>query len=254
MAWLGKLVGGTLGFALGGPLGAIAGAAFGHAFDSNGENGQSGPGHKKRPLETAEKSQLTFFVATFSMLAKLAKADGQIAQAEVETIDKFMLYDLNLNPQSRQVATSIFQAALHSPGTFEEFAAQFYRQFQSQPQMLELILDILFRVAVADGRISTSEEQLLIAASHIFNFDSQQYGRLKSRYVQNLDKYYAVLQSSPDDSDDQIKHNYRKQVSDYHPDKIAAKGLPDEFNKFAHDKFREIQEAYDIIKKERGIK
>lgn len=251
MAWLGKLVGGTLGFALGGPLGAIAGAAFGHAFDTNGIKR---PDYERSSLEGTEKSQLTFFVATFSMLAKLVKADGRIEQVEVETINKFMLYDLNLNPQSRQVATHIFQAALNSPGTFEAFADQFYRQFQLQPQMLELMMDILLRVATANGSISASEEQMLRSAARIFQIENDHYSRLRSRYVKDLDRFYAVLQSRPEDGDDQIKHNYRRLVADYHPDKIAAKGLPAEFNKFAHDKFREIQEAYETIKNERGIK
>ncbi|WP_291465837.1 DnaJ domain-containing protein [Desulfobacula sp.] len=54
-------------------------------------------------------------------------------------------------------------------------------------------------------------------------------------------------------SNEEIKKQYRKLVSEYHPDKIEAKGLPEEFIKFANDKFKEIQEAYDTIKKERGI-
>jgi DnaJ like chaperone protein len=56
------------------------------------------------------------------------------------------------------------------------------------------------------------------------------------------------------DSDDQVKRCYRQRVQEYHPDKIAAKGLPDEFTRFAHDKFREIQDAWEQIKAARGIK
>jgi DnaJ like chaperone protein len=71
--------------------------------------------------------------------------------------------------------------------------------------------------------------------------------------VQAFEKYYAILQSTKQDSDDHIKKQYRKLVMEYHPDKIISKGLPEEFNQLAHDKFREIQEAYEIVKKERGI-
>ncbi|HJO62430.1 MAG TPA: DnaJ domain-containing protein, partial [Desulfobacterales bacterium] len=59
------------------------------------------------------------------------------------------------------------------------------------------------------------------------------------------------LKSKSSDSNDQIKKHYRKLVLEYHPDTIASKGLPEEFMKFANDKFREIQEAYEVIKKER---
>jgi DnaJ-domain-containing protein 1 len=67
------------------------------------------------------------------------------------------------------------------------------------------------------------------------------------------EKYYTRLECSKTDSDDTIKKQYRKMVRDYHPDTIAANGLPEEFVTFAHDKFREIQEAYEMVKKERGI-
>ena len=58
---------------------------------------------------------------------------------------------------------------------------------------------------------------------------------------------------SPSDSDEKIKSQYRKLVMEYHPDRIVSKGLPEEFTKFAQDKFREIQEAFDMIKKERKM-
>ncbi len=251
MGWMGKLIGGTLGFAIGGPLGAIAGAAFGHAFDRTGE--AYGVGESARTL-TGEEAQFTFFVATFSMLAKLAKADGRISKDEIDSINRFMLGDLNLNPQSRMVAMNIFNAAVNSREGFDDFAAQFYRQFHGQPQILELLIDILLRVSVADGQMSASEENLILSAVRIFNFSDQAYQTLKSRYVQAFDKYYTILQSTKQDTDDHIKKQYRKLVMDYHPDKIISKGLPEEFNQLAHEKFREIQEAYEIIRKERDIK
>jgi len=251
MGYLGKIVGGTIGFALGGPLGAIAGAAFGHAFDLDNRKMYSGE-HPR--LSAGEEAQFTFFVAAFSMLAKLAKADGRISKEEIDSIEYFMVHDLNLNPESRRIAMNIFNAAVDSPGTFNDFAAQFYNQFRFQRQMLELMIDILLRVSVADGVLSESEEKLTLAAVRIFNFSDEEYKKLKSRYVKDVDKYYGILGCGRYDSDDQIKKQYRKLVSDYHPDKIASKGLPDEFIKFANDKFREIQEAYEVIKAERGIR
>ena len=252
MSIIGKVVGGTIGFALLGPLGAIAGAAFGHAFDKSDEQRYlegSGPG-----VSAGEQAQFMFFVAAFSMLAKLAKADGRVSREEIDSIEKFMLYDLKLDPQSRQVAMNIFQTALQSPENFESFALQFYGQFSGQPQMLDLMVDIMLRVSFADGNMSPGEERLVLSAVHIFNFSDEHYRQIRSRYIQNVDKYYDILGCSPGDPDDQIKRQYRKRVAEYHPDKIASKGLPEEFTKFAAEKFREIQEAYENIKKERGIK
>jgi DnaJ like chaperone protein len=251
MGWFGKVVGGTIGFALGGPLGAVAGAAFGHTFDSNGK--QRFVNDNTR-FSSGEEAQFTFFIAAFSMLAKLAKADGSISKEEINSIEDFMIKDLNLNLESRRLAMNIFHAATRSQETFHDFANQFYMQFSREPQLLELMMDMLFRVSVADGVLSESEEQLIHSAARVFNFNDAEYSKLKSRYIKDFEKYYAILGCSGNDSDAQIKKQYRKLVLEYHPDKIASKGLPEEFTKFANDKFREIQGAYEVIKKEKGIK
>lgn len=251
MGWMGKIVGGTLGFALGGPLGAIFGAAFGHAFDSGADLDATGD---RQRLSSVEQHQLTFFVAAFSMLAKLAQADGRVSQAEIDSIEEFMEKDLQLDPQSRHAAVNIFRTALNAPGSFADFAGQFYGQFFNQPQMLELMIDILLRVAVSDGNMTPAEEDLIRSAVDTFRFSTSRYEQLKSQYVKTSQKAYAVLGCHPDDADDQVKRCYRQRVQEYHPDKIAAKGLPDEFTRFAQDKFREIQEAWEEIKSARGIK
>jgi DnaJ like chaperone protein len=247
---MGKVVGGTIGFALGGPLGAIFGATFGHAFDTGAELDTAA---SRQRLSPVEHHQLTFFVAAFSMLAKLAQADGRVTREEIDSIESFMAKDLRLDPQSRNAAVNIFRTALNAPGTFADFTGQFHGQFRHQPQMLEMMIDILLRVAVSDGSLTPGEETLILSAVNTFNFSAQRYEQLKSQYVRTADKAYAVLGCSPDDSDDQVKRCYRQRVQEYHPDKIAAKGLPDEFNRFAHDKFREIQDAWDQIKAARRI-
>lgn len=251
MGMIGKIIGGTIGFAMAGPLGAIAGAALGHAFDANTQTYYI---NEPNRLSSGEEAQFTFFVAAFSMLAKLVKADGRVSKEEIDAVEKFMIYDLNLNPESRSLATNIFRTAIESPNSFDDFAQQFYNQFRDQYQMLDLMIDILLRVSVADGALNPNEERLILSAVRIFSFDDDKYRRFKSKYIQDVEKYYAILGCTSSDSNEHIKKQYRMLVSDYHPDKIASKGLPEEFTKFANDKFREIQEAYDIIKKERNIR
>jgi DnaJ like chaperone protein len=248
---MGKVVGGTIGFALGGPLGAIFGAAFGHAFDADTALDTTAD---RQRLSSVEEHQLTFFVAAFSMLAKLTQTDGKVTREEIDSITGFMEKDLRLDPPSRHAAVNIFRTALNAPGTFADFAWQFYGQFHNQPQMLELMIDILLRVAVSDGSMNHREEALILAAVKTFNFSTLRYEQLKSQYVRTADKAYALLGCSPDDSDEQLKRCYRRRVQEYHPDKIAAKGLPDEFTRFAQDKFREVQQAWEQIKAVRGIK
>ena len=251
MGWLGKVVGGAIGFALGGPIGAVAGATFGHGFDEMSEEGERP--HSRPALSHEENAQMTFFVAAFSMLAKLAKADGQITDNEILEIEKFMRRDLEMNDEGRNMAVSIFRNAVKSDVPFIKFAHQFYDQFHSQVRILELMIDIMLRVSTADGNLSSSEEHLILEAAHVFRISPTHYAKLKNRYIRDVDKYYAVLGASRNDSTEEIKKKYRKLATDYHPDVIASKGLPDEFLKFANDKFIQIQEAYEAVKKERNI-
>lgn len=252
MTWLGKVVGGTIGFALGGPIGAIAGVAFGHMFD--GQEGQrpSAPSESS-PMSRGETSQMVFFTACFSMLGKLVKADGSPTDSELASIRQFMTADLQLNDQSRRAAEEIFQASLTSPQPFDGFARQFYDYFHDQPQLLELMMDILIRVSVADGRLHENEDRLIRSAAVVFRFSDERLRQLIARYAPQSDQYYQILGCSRTDSDDTVKTRYRKLVRDFHPDTIAGKGLPEEFVTFAHEKFREIQEAYEMVKKERGM-
>ena len=87
-----------------------------------------------------------------------------------------------------------------------------------------------------------------------FHFSDSQYHAIKSRYIAAADRYYKILGCTKNDTDDQIKSKYRALVKEYHPDKIASKGLPEEFTRLAEEKFREIQEAFDGIRKERNMK
>jgi DnaJ like chaperone protein len=250
MGWLGKVIGGTIGLALAGPVGAVAGAVFGHMFDSEG-NQRLFPGDKT--LTPDERAQMTFFVASFSMLAKIAKADGRVVDSEITSVRRFMMEDLKLNSQSMKAAEMIFQTALNSQQGFNDFAAQFYQQFHDQPQLMEMMVDILIRVSVADGQLNAIEEQMISSAVRIFNISADMYQKIRLRYIQDSDKYYAILGCGREDTNEHIKQQYRKLVRDFHPDTIASKGLPEEFIKFANDKFREIQGAYEIIKKERNL-
>ncbi|MBW2654464.1 MAG: TerB family tellurite resistance protein [Deltaproteobacteria bacterium] len=254
MSWLGKMIGGTIGFALGGPIGAVAGAAFGHTFVDKKEQVylSSRPGTQEA-LSSNEEAQLVFFTAAFSMLAKISKANGTITDSEISAVESFMKQNLQLDSHGQQTAKNIFRQAVNSPETFDAFANQFYSVFRTQPHIIELMMDVLLRVSAADGSISREEEAMLLSAVRIFNYSHADYERLKSKYVKKTNKYYAILKCSETASNEEIKKQYRKLVTEYHPDKIEAKGLPEEFIKFANDKFKEIQEAYDYIKNEREI-
>ncbi len=252
MGWIGKIIGGTIGLLIGGPIGAVAGAALGHGVDVHRDQ----TGRSRGLLGGAsprQQAQLTFFVGAFSMLAKLAKADGTVHREELREVENFISRDLRLDPDSARIAREIFDTALVSDDRFEDFAGQFYGQFRNQPQILELMIDVLYRVSAADGRLSAEEERLIRTAAGIFSMNGTYTERIKNRYVYTDETAYAVLGCSSSDSTEVIKKAYKQLVFEYHPDTVASKGLPEEFTEYANTKFREIQEAYEKIRKERNF-
>jgi DnaJ like chaperone protein len=247
MSWLGKILGGGLGFVLGGPLGGIMGAVLGHQFDAN----TRGAGL----LSAIENKQSIYFAATFSMLGKLAKADGFVSQAEVDVIDRVMRDNLRLNPQARKLAIEIFNTAKDSDATFESFARQFQQEFGSVRAVKESLIDLLLMVAYADGAIHAAEEKMLLQAVRIFQIEDH-YQQMKGRFTssgstQDLGSCYAILGCQEADELKVIKGRYRKLAMEYHPDRIQANGMSPELAAVAEEKFKEIQNAYDVIEKHR---
>ncbi len=263
MSWFGKIIGATLGYFLGGPMGLIAGAVFGHMIDKSssadgssyersGSSNQNGYYFRNTGYT---RSQMVFFVGAFSMLAKLASADGSVSDGARRKVNEFMVNDLKLTGQSYQYAQNIFNQAITQNVSFENLADQFYENFKSSPQLLTMMIDIFYRVAMVDGRMSSNEERLIDYAVNVFHLAQSIHDSIKRNYkVSGSSKAYATLGLTESATEAEIKKAYRKLILEYHPDTVAAKGMADEFKEYATKKFREIQEAYETICAERGIK
>ncbi len=254
MGWFGKLTLGTLGMLLGGPLGAIAGAALGHALidrkiDIAWQNTRQIP-----PPEfgQAERIQAAFFVSLFSVLGKLSKIDGVVAKDEIRVVQAF-INELPIDETEKQFAKQVFTEAKNSPYRIEDFASQLYHAIQGQPSLAISYFDLLLRIVAADGTFHSAEEAALRSIKEIFRISDHQYADLKAVYFDDLAKHYKILNCTPESSVDEIKSNYKKLVKEYHPDVIISKGLPEEFIEFASNRFREIQQSYEIIQKERNF-
>ncbi len=249
MSWMGKILGGGLGFMFGGPIGAVFGAALGHqAFDANSSGGF---------LTGIENKQGIYFAATFSMLGKLAKADGTVTQQEVDVIDRIMRDNLRLPEDARNLAINIFNTAKDSDAEFEDFAQQFYDEFGRSEVVLVSIIDLLLVVAYADGEFHPAEEAMIKSAVHIFRLDAQ-YEQIKGRFTgqgpgqfDDVNQCYQILGCNADDETAVIKRKYRKLAMEYHPDRIQSKGMTPELASAAEEKFKDIQHAWDVIEKHR---
>ncbi|MFA5513494.1 MAG: TerB family tellurite resistance protein [Sphaerochaetaceae bacterium] len=244
--WKGKIIGGAIGYFLGGPLGMIGGLALGNLFDAT----KSFSFTSRGPTEHQTK-EMAFFIATFSMLAQMAIADGRLLPEEREVVSSFIDNDLKLSGEEKEIALRIFNVALTENIGFEAFANQFYENFSHDSSLLELMIDILVRVALADNRMSEGEKRLIYYSANLFRISEAHLKTIIDRYSgssETLKKAYATLGLQEGATLEEAKKAYRKLSFDFHPDTIASKGLPEEFTVFATERFRAIQESFETIK------
>ena len=242
MAWIGKILGGGIGMMLGGPLGALLGATLGHSmFDQQaGSPGQ---------ISGIEQRNAIFFTAIFAMLGKMAKADGRVCENEIETVHNFMQHRLCLDPAAQQFAIGIFNQAKDDVTPFEDYARQFGQMFAHDPQLRMMFYELLFSVAMADGVLHPAEDHLLRATPAALGMHGDVYQTVRRQFVNNLSHHYAVLGLDEGADKVEVKKAYPQLVIEYHPEKVIAKGLPEDFVRFAEGKFREVNEAYEAIQK-----
>jgi DnaJ like chaperone protein len=255
MSWFGKLTFGAVGLLLGGPLGAIAGAALGHILIDKQSglirrNYSTDYSSAQPEFVGAEQAQASYFISLFSILGKLSKIDGVISRDEIAVVQNF-INSLPMDETQKEFARRVFREAKDSPYAIEDFAAELYRAAGRQPAVLVSFFNLLFQIAAADSTLHPAEEAALKSIKNIFHISDSQYEAIRAVYFKDNDKYYKILNCTPACTNEEIKANYKKLVKDFHPDKIIAKGLPEEFVDFASERFREIQESYEKIRNER---
>ena len=239
MSWMGKMLGGGIGFMVGGPIGAVLGAVLGHHTMDSGNF-----------LNQDEERHGIYFVTTFSMLGKLSKADGQVSPEEIEVVERVMTDSLRLPLQARQFAIKIFNTAKDSRETFEDYARQFYGAFHDHPEVLVSLVDLLLRISHADGVLHPAEDRLIEQAVDIFGIGPE-YQQVKARYsnTNDLDKCYATLGANHGESLKDIKKKYRRLAMEFHPDRVQSKGVTPELALLAEERFKEIQQSFDVVEK-----
>lgn len=258
MSWWGKVIGGGFGFMLGGPLGALMGMAAGHQFDKGLNIAELEPGN-------TERVQLAFFTACFSVMGYLAKADGKVSQSEIKMAENIMA-QMSLDSDQRKTAIELFNRGKQADFPLDEILLQFKQECHRRTNLLQMFLEVLIATAFADNSLDNAEHQALKYIAENIGFSShqleqligmvgaqQQSSRQTSRNTSqpSLSNSYAILGVDKDISDSALKKTYRRLMSQHHPDKLVAKGLPEEMIKLANEKTGEIKSAYEMIKNSR---
>jgi DnaJ like chaperone protein len=258
MAWWGKLIGGAMGFMLGGPLGALLGGSIGHQFDS-------GLRRKGGVFAAAdqERIQAAFFTATFSVMGHLAKADGRVSEHEIQTARNLM-QQMHLNQAQQKAAIELFDQGKDSDFPLEEVLHQFRNECHRRTTLLRMFLEIQVQAALADGRMDPAENRILLYIAEVLGFDRAQVehlidfvagaatGQRPGHQVQSLEDAYKVLGVAPDSDDAQVKKAYRRLMNQHHPDKLVAKGMPEEMVKLATEKTQKIRSAWERVRDHRA--
>lgn len=265
MSWWGKALGGTFGFMLGGPLGALLGAALGHTLDQKVGQG----GLASLDLGAQQRVQAVFFMATFSVMGHLAKADGRVSEDEIAAAREVMAR-LGLNSMLRQAAVRLFNQGKQADFPLDDVLQQFKRECHQRRTLLQTFMEFLLMAAYADGTLHATERRLLEHISAQLGFDAVEFTLIENMVragrrfdggyrprVQTsdatLEDAYAVLGVSPQAGDEEVKKAYRRLLSQHHPDKLVAKGLPEEMMKLAAERTHQIRTAYEQIRHQRGF-
>ncbi|GGC67128.1 J domain-containing protein [Chelatococcus reniformis] len=235
MSVWGKLSGAGLGALIGGPLGALVGGAAGHALVD-------------RLLFGTAPPDVVFATGLVALCAKMAKADGVVTQNEVLAFRRI----IDVPPAELRRVERLFDLARHTTAGYEAYARQLRDRFRDDQPLLESVVDGLFEIAKADHAIHEAETAYLEHVTLALGLDHADYRRIEARHVARPDDPYVVLGAERGMSNAELRTHYRRLVSESHPDRLIAAGLPAEAVSIATDRTAAINAAWERIRRERA--
>jgi DnaJ like chaperone protein len=258
MNWWGKILGGAFGMMIGGPIGALLGAALGHNFDKG-----LSPTASQTSFGKQERVQTMFYTATFSVMGHVCKADGQVTDDEI-ALAKQVMQQMDMDASQRKAAIGLFNEGKKESFPLNDVIKQFKQEIGFRPNLLRMFIEVQIMTAYADGIMHPAERKVLLKVCQLLNISSHEFDHLcamiggmgsgsstagRDDGAPSLKQAYAVLDINESASKSEIKKAYRRLLSQHHPDKLVAKGLPEEMMKVATDRTHEIRKAYEVIKK-----
>jgi DnaJ like chaperone protein len=257
----GKLIGGVSGYLLGGPIGLLIGVALGHQFD----RGIARLGGGFSTVVNHAGVQRAFFQTTFSVMGHVAKADGRVSEEEISLARQVMVR-MGLTEPSRLEAIKCFNEGKQPDFALGPMLERFHHATRRARNLRQMFIEIQLHAAYADGELNSAERKLLLHICAELGFSGTDFERLDAmiRAEQHaarggpveqvsLEDAYAILNITPEATDAEVKRAYRRLTNQHHPDKLVAKGLPEDMMKLAEEKTREIRVAYERIRDARGF-
>ena len=191
-----------------------------------------------------DMDQAGIVAALVALGAKMAKADGQVRNVEVAAFKRVF----QASPDNEATIARFFDLARQTTLGFERYARIIAKRFRAQPAALEDVLDGLFHIALADGIVTDEEMAFLERVGEIFGFSEREFRRVKIAHMgRAADDPYLILGVDEDISDADLKRAYRRMAAANHPDRMIARGLPQELLGLANHKMAMVNKAYAEI-------
>ena len=232
-----KWLGGILGFTFGGGIfGGIIGYAIGSLLEKKVKTEYSGG-----------EQQGDFIMGLLILTAAVMKADGKVMKSELNFVKDFLAKNFGANNlQNRlDILRQLLDKNIDVYQTCEKIRISFPYATKLQ------LLHYLFGIAVADNDCTKAEKDLIERIANLIGLSQADYKSIEAMYFQVTDSAYVILQVERNATDEEIKRAYKRMCIKYHPDKVAHLG--EEAQKAANEKFQEINNAYEQIKKERNL-
>lgn len=258
--FFGKIIGGLIGFSVGHVPGAILGVLVGHAFDRGLTRALS-----FGSPENVERVKNSFFETTFLLAGYLAKVDGHVSRSEIDHTEGFIA-QMGLSSDQRERAIDLFRQGSTTGFEIEPTIRAFLQTCGPRRQLQQTLLLFLISLAQADKVIEATEHAALVRIAGLMGLSEAQL-KLMLRMAKAQDNFhqggsaanpehsltdaYSALGVDSTIGDKELKRAYRKLMSQNHPDKLIAKGVPEDMIKLATARAQEIQAAYEVIKKTR---
>jgi DnaJ like chaperone protein len=189
-----------------------------------------------------------FSTAVTALGAKLAKADGHADHHEFAAFSEVF----QAGPGAEKNVRRLYELAGQTTHGFESYARRLAKRYRNCPQLLEDVLDGLFHIAGADGAVTDGELDYLEQVAHLFGLSRLVFQRLRATHLgSEPDDPYVVLGVPADAPDQTVREAWKRALSEAHPDRVLARGLPAEFVEVAHVKSAAINAAFDAIRRDR---
>jgi DnaJ like chaperone protein len=267
MGWYGKLIGAVLGAIIGrGLLGAIVGFIIGHQFD---RRAGARPGASRPGAVPTRELQSLFFRATFQVMGHVAKADGRVTEQEIEAA-RATMRRLSLSDADVQRAIDLFTEGKSPDFALEDTLEALRDASAGRDDLRRLFAQIQLEAALQSGGIAPPARAVLARVCASLGISAIEFAALEAMLrmrsaagatgaaarpaADRLADAYQVLGVRAEVGDADVTLAYRRLMSQNHPDKLVANGLPQSMVEAAHERTRQILEAYEVIRKHRGMK